>query len=204
MTSPSSSSREPPLADRSFAWLLDAVAARTPAPAGGSAAAWAAALAASLVEMAARFTLARDTYADRHVRMSEIEARAERLRAELLELADRELHAYEPVLEALRAPPGDPDRAARVRQARSRAADTPLAVARAAAEVASLGAEVALWGNERLVGDAVTGALLAEAGCRAAVKLVEINLADGDDDGRLGEAAGLMGRAAAARNEAVG
>jgi methenyltetrahydrofolate cyclohydrolase len=198
-----SSPPDPLLADRSFAGLLDAVAAKTPAPAGGSAAAWASALAASLVEMAARFTLARDAYADRHTRMSEIEARADQLRAQLLELADRELRTYEPVLEALRAPREDPERSARLRHARARAADTPLAVSRAAAEVASLGAEVALSGSEHLVGDAVTGALLAEAGCRAAAKLVEINLADAVDDGRLAEAAELLRRAAGARTEAL-
>jgi methenyltetrahydrofolate cyclohydrolase len=39
----------------SFAELLDRLAARTPAPGGGAAAAWACALAAGLVEMAASF-----------------------------------------------------------------------------------------------------------------------------------------------------
>ena len=57
------------LADRSLGQLLDSVAARTPAPGGGTAAALAGAFAAGLVEMSAKFTLTRDAYADRHGRV---------------------------------------------------------------------------------------------------------------------------------------
>jgi hypothetical protein len=49
----------------------------------------------------------------------------------------------------------------------------------------------------------VTGALLAEATCRASVRLVEINLDEVQGDPRVGEAAELARRAMAAR-ETVG
>ena len=62
---------------------------------------------------------------------------------QLLELGERELSAYEPVLEAFALDAGDPDREARLRAALSDAADSPLEIARAAAVVASLGAELA-------------------------------------------------------------
>jgi formiminotetrahydrofolate cyclodeaminase len=87
--------------------------------------------------MAARFPTDRVEHAERHARMAEIERRAAELREELLELGERELHAYAPVIEALRLPREDPLRAEQVAAARSRAAESPLAVARAAAEVAS-------------------------------------------------------------------
>ena len=73
-------------ADRPLASLLEEFAASTPAPGGGSAAACACALAAALVEMAAAL---------------EGSGEGERmriLREHALELAERELSSYAPVL----------------------------------------------------------------------------------------------------------
>ncbi|HEY8584065.1 MAG TPA: cyclodeaminase/cyclohydrolase family protein [Capillimicrobium sp.] len=170
-------------ADRSLRELLDDVAAATPAPGGGSSSAWAAALAAALTEMAARF--AGDGAAAE---------RAGQLRAEALELGERELSSYAPVLEALRAPREDPARAERVAAALSDAADAPLAIARAAAETAAIAGRLARDGKPSLVGDAAAGEELARAACRAAARLVEINLARADGDPRRGEAAELAAR----------
>jgi methenyltetrahydrofolate cyclohydrolase len=182
------------LADQSVRGLLDAVAARTPAPGGGTAAALTAAMAAGLVEMAARFTDGRE----------EVARRAGALREQLLELAQRELHAYEPVLEALGLDGADPGREARLGAALSDAAQSPLEIARAAASVASLAAEVARTGNANLTGDAITGAALAEAACGSAARLVQINLARVPSDPRLDEAAELTRQASAARGKALG
>ena len=113
--------------------------------------------------MAASFTLAREEYAERHERMATLRGRAGELRAEALELAERELTVYAAVLDTPRLPPDAPGRAERLEAALSDAADSPLAVARAAAEVAGLAAEVALTGNRHLRGDAISGAVLAEA-----------------------------------------
>jgi formiminotetrahydrofolate cyclodeaminase len=181
------------LADQSVRELLDAVGARTPAPGGGSAAALCGSLAAGLVEMAARFTAGRE----------DVAGEAGALRGRLLELGERELSAYEPVLEAFALEGDDPDREARLRAALSDAADSPLEIARAAAVVASLGAELALTGNSNLTGDAITGVLLAEAACCAAARLTEINLARVPSDPRLNEAAELTRQASAARAKAL-
>jgi formiminotetrahydrofolate cyclodeaminase len=191
------------LADRPLSELLEEVAAERPAPGGGCSAAWACGLAAGLVEMSAAFTLAQPRYGERHARMAEIQTRVRDLRARVVELAEEELHAYEPVLAALRLPAEDPDRAARREAALSAAAGSPFAVAEAAAEVAELAAETARSGNRHLEGDAITGALLAEAACRAAARLVEINLTGHADDGRRDQVAGLARRAWAAREEAL-
>lgn len=170
--------------------MLDAVAARTPAPGGGSCAAFAAAIAASLVEMAARFADGRATLVDR----------AGELRTRALELAEIELHAYERVLEALRLPREDPERAARVKAARTEASQSPLEIARVSAELAELAAEIAHTGNHNLAGDAIAGALLAEAAAEAAARLVAINLTDGP---AVTEATELARRALAARERAL-
>jgi formiminotetrahydrofolate cyclodeaminase len=187
------------LADRSLGQLLEQVAAESPSPGGGSSCALACALAAGLVEMTAAFTLARDRYAERHERMATMRARAGELRARALELAEEELHVYEAVLEALREPEDAPGRGERLDAALSDAADSPLAVARAAAEVAALAAEAASTGNRHLRGDAVAGALLAEAACCASSRLADLNLAGRPQDPRRTEASDLMQRALQAR-----
>ena len=149
--------------------------------------------------MAASFTLARAEYAERHARMAQLRTRAGELRAQALELAERELTVYAAVLDTLRLPEDAPGRGERLDAALSDAADSPLAVARAAAEVAGLAAEVALTGNRHLRGDAISGAVLAEAACTAAARLAEINLTGRSGDPRREEASELPQRALQAR-----
>jgi methenyltetrahydrofolate cyclohydrolase len=169
---------------------LDAVAARTPAPGGGSATASTCALAAALVEMAARFA---GDWGMAH--------RVRELRERALELAEIELTAYEPVLGALRTARDDPERPARLAAARTEASQSPLEVAQLGAEVAELGAAIAHAGNPNLAGDAIAGALLAEAAAQASARLVAINLTDGP---MVSQAAEFAGQARAARDRALG
>jgi formiminotetrahydrofolate cyclodeaminase len=126
-------------------------------------------------------------------------ARAAELRALALELAQRDAGAYVPVLEALRLPAADPARAARLEAALSAAAECPLAIARAAAEVAELAVAAHGATSRHVRGDAAAGAILADAACAAAARLAEINLAGRPDDPRRAEAAKLARRAADAR-----
>jgi formiminotetrahydrofolate cyclodeaminase len=191
------------LTDRTLGQLLDQVAAQSAAPGGGSSSALACALAAGLVEMTSAFTLAHDEYADQHERMARVRARGGELRAAALALAEGELHVYGAVLEALRLPEDDPGRAQQVAAAMSDATDSPLAIARAAAEVAELAAETADTGNLHVHGDAVVGVLLAEAACAAAARLVELNLTGHPEDPRLVEASELPRRAQRVRVAAL-
>jgi methenyltetrahydrofolate cyclohydrolase len=163
--------------------FLDRIASAETAPAGGSVAAVAVAMAAGLVAMAARL-------AHEWPRANEVVERAEALRSRMATLALADEDAYAQVTEALRLPPTAPARAAELAAALSGAADVPLAVAEAGAEVAVLAALVAHEGNERLRGDALVAAALAEAGARGAAELVAINLA-GSDDPRVRRAQNL-------------
>ena len=185
------------LAEQPLLQVLEEVAAATPAPGGGSSAACTCALAASLVEMAARLGLARGAGPP-----PDAPERARALRQRALELAERELSAYLPVLEASRLAADHPDREGRLRTALSEAAESPLAIAEAAAEAAVLGMEVVRGSNPRVRGDAVTAVLLAEAAAAAAASLVEINLEGLGDDGRLARAREARRRAAEARASA--
>jgi len=155
-------------------------------------AASACALAAALVEMAAAFAPSQSG--------DDEPGRVALLRARAVELAEIELHAYEPVLAALRLPREDPERAARIEAAENEASRSPLAIAEVGAELAELAAGLARTGNPNLSGDAIAGALLAEAGAQAAARLVAINLRDGP---AVDEAAGHARRALAARMAAL-
>jgi formiminotetrahydrofolate cyclodeaminase len=179
-------------AERPLAELLGAIAESTATPGGGSAAAWAGALAAALVEMTAGFA---------HSQAAT--ERARELRSDLLAAGQRELTAYEPVLEAARLPADDPSRAERLGSALAAASESALAIARAAAELAELGAAVAARSKPALTGDAVAGVLLAEATCAAAGRMVEINLAGRERDPGITAARALAERAAAARDQAT-
>jgi formiminotetrahydrofolate cyclodeaminase len=107
------------------------------------------------------------------------------------------------VLAALRLSPGEPDREERLDAALGAASEGPLAIARTACEVAVLGAEAARASSLHLRGDATAGTLLAEAACRAAAHLVELNLAGRPDDPRPQTAAQLAREAASARVAAL-
>jgi formiminotetrahydrofolate cyclodeaminase len=141
--------------------------------------------------------------AARYAGADEPAARAATLRAALLAIGETELSSYKPVLEAGRLPREDPSRAERLGAALGAASESPLAIARAAAEVADLGAAVAARSKPALAGDAVTGVLLAEAACRAAARMVEINLAGDRRNPRVTEAGALADRAAAAREQVI-
>jgi formiminotetrahydrofolate cyclodeaminase len=183
--------------------FLDLVAAGEPAPGGGSVVAVSVALAAGLSSMAAR--LSTKQLAD----AAGLAQRAEGLRERVAPLARADALAYGRVLAAQRDREGD-DHDGRVRAALSEAADVPLAVAEVGAEVAGIAARLAGDGNPNLVGDALCAVLLADAGVRAAVTLVKINLVEinpsgqPNEDGRLGRARELVETAAAARRSAEG
>ncbi len=151
--------------------FLDAVAARTPAPGGGGVAAVTIGAAAALVAMSARFA---------EGDLTEIVNRADRLRDQVVPLADADAEAYGAVLDAYRLPKQQPDRAEQITAALRVAADVPLRIARAGAEIAAMAARMATHGNNNLIGDARTALLLAEGATSAAAGLVRINVDAGD------------------------
>lgn len=150
--------------------FLDQLAARVPAPGGGGAAAIAAAMAAGLTAMAARFSEAQLPGA------SDLAAQADGLRRHAVGLADTDARAYRAVLDAYTLPADSDQRPHRLREALRGAAAVPMDIAEIGAQAAVLAALVADAGNPRLYGDAATAALLAEASARSAACLVDINV----------------------------
>jgi methenyltetrahydrofolate cyclohydrolase len=179
--------------------FMELVASREPAPGGGASAAVTVALAAALSSMSARFSTGH------LVEAPALTERAEQLRSEVMPLARADAAAYGRVLESYRGQrEGDKEgRRRKIREALSEAASVPLAVAEIGAELVGIAVRLVREGNPNLRGDAVVAALLAEAGVRAAAKLVEINVAAGGaDNGRLARASELVADAAAAQQAA--
>ena len=150
--------------------FLDQLAARTPAPGGGGAAAVTGAMAAGLVAMAARFSATRLPGA------SDLADQADELRRRAADLVEADAVAYAAVLDA---PPGQR------REVLVGAAAVPLEIAEIGARVARVALRVAEAGNPNLRGDAVTGAVLAAASARSAACLVDINVRLGGLDPEL-------------------
>jgi formiminotetrahydrofolate cyclodeaminase len=168
--------------DQPVRGFLDELAARTPTPGGGGAAAVTGALAAGLVAMAARFSVRRLPGA------GDLAEESDELRRRLTGLVDLDARAYQAVLKL------------RTREALHEAAVVPLEIAEIGARVAAMAVQVAEAGNPNLRGDAMTGAVLAAASARSAAALVDINVSQGklepELSGRAAQAAADAGNAA--------
>lgn len=178
--------------------LLDEVASASPTPGGGAVAALAAAMAAALVSMVGRRSSASWAAAGGAV------AQAELLRGQLEQLARENARAYDDALRRLREArqsAGAIDaRDVSLEAVLARAAEPPLRIAEAAADVAALAELAASEGDQSARADAAAAALLAHAGAAAAANLIAVNLTAGPDDPRVLRATQL---ADAARESAL-
>ncbi|MFH1414149.1 MAG: cyclodeaminase/cyclohydrolase family protein [Candidatus Omnitrophota bacterium] len=136
---------------------LDDLAAKLPAPGGGSAAALNAGLGASLISMVVNFTLGKAKYAEYQAQLEEILERSENLRNEFLNLVDLDVTAYKSkdIKEAL---------------------DVPLKVCRLCFQGAGLCPALVEKGNLNLISDVAVAAILFESAFTSAYFNVEINL----------------------------
>jgi methenyltetrahydrofolate cyclohydrolase len=179
--------------------FLDTLAREGPAPAGGSAAALTVAMSAGLVAMVARASKGHWDEAGGVV------GQAETLRARITPLAQADADAYVEALRALRGREQLEERYRdqQLRAALERAAEIPLRIADAGADLASLAALLVENGNPEVRADAAVAAVLAEGGTRAAAKLVAVNLAAGESDPRVRHVDTLAAIAAEASDRAL-
>jgi methenyltetrahydrofolate cyclohydrolase len=169
-----------PLSDLSIRELTSRLASREPIPGGGSAAALAGAVGASLVSMVVELSLGRPDAAEHEEALREAGESAGQRRSALLDLAEEDAAAYASVVRARGLPKeteADRERRARaLRTAMVEAARVPLRTAELAAEVLELARTVAMIGNRNAVSDAGVAAQLAAASVRGALLNVRINL----------------------------
>ena len=175
--------------------LLEELASPREVPGAGSALAAALALAAAVVQMAAR--LSPDSWSD----AAGVAAQAEALRERAAKLVDDDAQAYRRALEARAAAddsakPEQRDWA--LGQITAAAAEPPLALARLAADLAALCAAAGDRVEPRVQADVAASAALAAAVARGARELVAVNLTALSDDPRVEEATKLAAAAEAA------
>ena len=183
--------------------FLDAVAAETPAPGGGSVAALAGALAAALAAMVGRLTLGKPKYAGVEAEMETLVAEAERLRQSLTARIAGDTDAFEAVMSAYRLPRrSDEEKVARraaIQAALAQAAEVPLATARETVAALELARAAVQAGNVNCITDAGAAAHVARAAVAGAALNVRVNAAALDDRARaaawLAELAALEHRA---------
>lgn len=185
--------------DEALGSFVAAVAAHTPTPAGGSAAAAVAAIGAALCEMAASFSKRELADADA------LATRARGARAEMLRLVDEDADAFEQLLSARRAAREGSEAAdsSVLEQAEARLADVPLRLAREARELAEEALLLLERGRAALQGDAYAAVLLLEAAGRIAADLALINLEQSSGDVRRAEASALAESLESLRRRAI-
>ncbi|MFA5356713.1 MAG: cyclodeaminase/cyclohydrolase family protein [Candidatus Omnitrophota bacterium] len=136
---------------------LNDLSARLPAPGGGSAAALAAALGASLISMVVNFTVDKPKYAKFEKELKGILESSQRLREEFLRLVDLDVAAYhsKDIRDALHI---------------------PFMVARLSYEAIKLCPPLITKGNINLISDVAVAAVMLESAFSSAYYNVQINL----------------------------
>ena len=176
--------------------FLEDLAAGTAAPGGGSASAYAGAMAAGLVAMVARLTVGKVKYAEVAEEMATILEQAERLRAELAVDVVRDAKAFKAVMAAYKLPKGTDreveERAAAIQEAILEAALVPLEVSEKAVKVLELASQVIAKGNLNAISDGATGAGLALAAMRGSGLNVRLNAAEMEDTSRASQVIGRL------------
>lgn len=156
------------------------LASDSPAPGGGSAAAYVGALAASLGTMVANLSANKRGWEDRHDYFSEWAVKGQEARKKLLHMVDEDTLAFNSLMDAFRLPKETPDekkvRQAAIEAATLRATYSPLNMMRLAHDQFPLLEAMTAEGNPNSVSDAGVGAICALAAVEGGWLNVMINL----------------------------
>ncbi len=167
-------------AEQSLGSFLDDLASSSPAPGGGSVAALAGSLGAALVSMVGNLTIGKEKFKDVEPEVQALRAKSETLRYRLLAYIEDDVAAFNGYSAAARLPKETLEqkaaRSAAIQKALMNAVNPPMNIAKACVDVLDLCLPIAEKGNVQAVSDAGVGALMAEAGLRAAALNVQINL----------------------------
>ena len=176
---PSSSS----LTDMSLSSFSEEVASKKATPGGGSVSAYMGALAAGLVCMVARITLAKKDTARDGEQLQELVRKGEDLRRRLLGLVVEDAESFDAVMKAFKLPKAKPDvRRKAIQEATVKAAEVPLRTLDSAIQVMRLAEEVAQYGATNALSDVTTSKASAQASMEGAASNVLINLDTLDDE----------------------
>lgn len=170
------------MVDQTF---IEQVAAATPTPGGGGAAAYCGALGSALSSMVGNITLNNKRYADVHDDVGHtLDALAD-VRAELFELVDRDAQAFAPLAAAYRMPRATEDethqRQEAIQGALTGAIEVPLAIMQACVRVIELSDFLAHHGSRFVLSDVAAGVSFAKGALKGAALNVYVNAASLDN-----------------------
>jgi formiminotetrahydrofolate cyclodeaminase len=159
--------------------FLDDLASAAPTPGGGSAAAIMGAMGAALISMVCNVTLGKKGQEAAAPEMQSVRDQAEKLRARLTAMVAEDVAAFDALMAAYRLPKGtEEEKAHRLQAIQSSlrgATETPLACARACAEVIALSQRAGEHGFAGVISDAGVGVLAANTALRSSALNVYIN-----------------------------
>ncbi len=171
---------DPIASDKPEKVFLDALASGDPTPGGGSASAYGAAMAASLVTMVGRVTVGKKKYAEVEKEMGQIIEQSIELGQILHQAVEKDAAAFTAFMEARKLPreteQEKSERNKAIEAASIYAANVPLQVARNALVVMGLAVKVAELGNVNAISDAGVAANLSATAITGAGLNVRINL----------------------------
>jgi formiminotetrahydrofolate cyclodeaminase len=167
------------ITQRPLETFLDELASGAPTPGGGSAAAIMGAMGAALVSMVCNVTIGKKGHEAVESEMKSVRDESERLRMRLTSMVAEDVDAFDGLMTAYRLPKSSDDeksrRAAAIQSSLRAATETPLACARACAEVVALSKRAGEKGYAGVVSDAGVGVLAANTALRSAALNVYIN-----------------------------
>jgi len=160
-------------------------AAESPAPGGGSVAAYCGALGAALGTMVANLSAHKRGWDERWEEFSRWAVKGEALRQELVRLVDEDTRSFDRIMAAMQLPKGSPEqidaRKSAIREATKGAILVPMRTLELCAESMTLIRAMAEQGLKASASDAGVGALCARTGAIAAYLNVRTNCNSLDD-----------------------
>jgi formiminotetrahydrofolate cyclodeaminase len=167
---------------------LNDLAARSPAPGGGSAAALQAATGCALMSMVANYTVGNPKYKDYEKKVSEILKKSEESRKRLQGLIDADVEAYGKLSKVMK----ETKDAVKLDAAYKEAVEPPYEICKIAAGCLKLCKELADCGNKNLITDTAIAVICLEGAFFAAKYNVYINLKYIKDMDFIGKIHGVL------------
>ncbi|MBK8701716.1 MAG: glutamate formimidoyltransferase [Saprospiraceae bacterium] len=171
--------------------FANTTASESPAPGGGSVSAYLAALGAALGTMVANLSAAKKGWEKQTPYFSYWAEKGQQTKDRLLNYVDKDTHAFNGILEAIRMPKATDEEKAQRRQAMHDATKSailvPLAVMKTAYEAFDLVEEMVKKGNKNSISDGGVGALCLRSAIYGAYLNVKINCMGFEDAGFVKE-----------------
>lgn len=174
-----------PLLDMSLKEFADETAAESPAPGGGSIAAYVGALGVSLGTMVANLSAHKRGWDERWEEFSDWAVKGQKIQKELLFLLDEDTRAFNKIITAVRMPKSSAEEKAFRKQAMNDAtryaAEIPFRVMQTSFEMFEMLETMVKIGNPNSVTDAAVGALCVNTAIKGAFLNVKVNLVGFED-----------------------